>query len=174
MAILSSVALVIASVGIYGVTEYTAIQRTGEFGSAWRSGLNEATCCDLCCGREQVCLDWLVAGHLHTCGGGAFSRRCCLRRTPYIQSPSRRHYLAGANRGACVSAPAYRATRINPIEAIRASIYARVHRNSCASCYRLAPAPCVSRSKRHANAGGHKTLKQARGIARDGEYPHLG
>ena len=119
--VFSSVALVIAAVGIYGVMAYSVVQRTGEFGIRMALGAQRG---------DVLCLVFSHAGKLvglglviglaatfaaaHVMGSMLFQTNA---QDPLTFSLTTL-LLAAVALAACLL-PARRATRVNPIEALR-------------------------------------------------------
>jgi putative ABC transport system permease protein len=122
LAILSSAALVIASVGIYGVTSYTAVQRTGEFGIRLAIGAQRRDVLRLVLWQgAKLVLIGLLAGLTSTLVAGRVLTSMLFETSPYdpITLATITIVLGAIAVLACLL-PAYRATRINPIDALRA------------------------------------------------------
>lgn len=122
LAILSFAALVIASVGIYGVTAYTAIQRTGEFGIRMAIGAQRGDVLRLVLWQgSKFVLIGLLAGVACTLGAGRVLTSMLFETSPYDPfTLATITILLGAIAVLACLLPAYRATRINPIDALRA------------------------------------------------------
>ncbi|MEY2551337.1 MAG: hypothetical protein QOG12_1481, partial [Verrucomicrobiota bacterium] len=122
LAILSSVALVIASVGIYGVTSYTAVQRTGEFGIRMAIGAQRRDVLRLVLWQGgKLVLIGLLAGLTGTLVAGRVLTSMLFETSPYdpVTLVTITILLGAIAMLACLL-PAYRAARINPIDALRA------------------------------------------------------
>ncbi|HEV7444620.1 MAG TPA: ABC transporter permease, partial [Steroidobacteraceae bacterium] len=122
LAILSSVALVIASVGIYGVTSYTAVRRTGEFGIRMAIGAQRRDVLRLVLWQGgKLVLIGLLAGLTSTLVAGRVLTSMLFETSPYDPiTLATITILLGAIAVLACLLPAYRATRINPIDALRA------------------------------------------------------
>jgi putative ABC transport system permease protein len=122
LAILSSAALVIASVGIYGVTSYTAVQRTGEFGIRMAIGAQRRDVLRLVLWQGgKLVLIGLLAGLTSTLLAGRILMSMLFETSPYDPiTLATITILLGAIAVLACLLPAYRATRINPIDALRA------------------------------------------------------
>ena len=121
LAALSLLALVMASIGIYGVTNYLVVQRTREFGIALASARRRADVLRLVLGRAAVLI---VAG----LGSGCWHRVALTRLIAGLLfgvTPLDRQTFAAVrcccSRVACLASyiPARRATRIDPMIALR-------------------------------------------------------
>jgi ABC-type antimicrobial peptide transport system permease subunit len=116
------VALVIASVGIYGVTSYTAVQRTGEFGIRMAIGAQRRDVLRLVLWQGgKLVLIGLLAGLTSTLVAGRVLTSMLFETSPYdpVTLVTITILLGTIAALACLL-PAYRATRINPIDALRA------------------------------------------------------
>jgi putative ABC transport system permease protein len=122
LAILSASALVIASVGIYGVTSYTAVQRTGEFGIRMAIGAQRRDVLRLVLWQgAKLVLIGLLAGLTSTLVAGRVLTSMLFETSPYDPATlATITILLGAIAVLACLLPAYRATRINPIDALRA------------------------------------------------------
>jgi putative ABC transport system permease protein len=122
LAILSAVALVIASVGIYGVTSYTAVQRTGEFGIRMAIGAQRRDVLRLVLWQGgKLVLIGVLAGLTSTLVAGRVLASMLFETSPYDPiTLATITILLGAIAVLACLLPAYRAARINPIEALRA------------------------------------------------------
>jgi putative ABC transport system permease protein len=122
LAILSSAALVIASVGIYGVTSYTAVQRTSEFGIRMAIGAQRRDVLTLVLWQGgKLVLIGLLAGLISTLVAARVLRSMLFETSPYdpITLATITILLGAIALLACLL-PAYRTAKINPIEALRA------------------------------------------------------
>lgn len=121
LAILSAAALVIASVGIYGVTSYTAVQRTGEFGIRMAIGAQRRDVLRLVLWQGgKLVLIGLLAGLTCTLVAGRILISMLFETSPYDPiTLATITILLGAIAVLACLLPAYQATRINPIEALR-------------------------------------------------------
>ena len=122
LAILSSAALVIASVGIYGVTSYTAAQRTGEFGIRMAIGAQRRNVLRLVLRQGgKLVLIGLLAGLFSTLVAARLLRSMLFETSPYDPiTLATITILLGIFAVLACLLPAYRAANINPIEALRA------------------------------------------------------
>ena len=122
LAVFSSIALVIAAVGIYGVMAYTVAQRTGEFGIRMALGAQQRDVLRLVAiqGGKLIGLG-IVSGLVATLAASR-ALRSVLYNTS-AQDPltlSLITLLLAIVAGAACLIPARRATLVNPIEALRA------------------------------------------------------
>ena len=122
LAILSAVALVIASVGIYGVTSYTAVQRTGEFGIRMAIGAQRRDVLRLVLWQGgKLVLIGLLAGLTGTLAAGRVLASMLFETSPYDPiTLATITILLGAIAVLACLLPAYRAARINPVDALKA------------------------------------------------------
>lgn len=122
LAILSSAAVVIASVGIYGVTAYTAVQRTGEFGIRMAIGAQRRDVLGLVLWQGgKLVLFGLLAGLVSTVASARLLRSMLFETSPYDPiTLAMITALLGLTALLACLLPAHRATKINPIEALRA------------------------------------------------------
>lgn len=114
-------ALVLATVGIYGVISYSVVQRTGEIGIRMALGADAPRTFRLVVGQTLV---YVLAGGVLGVLGSFFASRL-IRGLLYEVSPLDPSTLAGvvlvlvATAAGAASIPAQRATRIDPITALR-------------------------------------------------------
>jgi putative ABC transport system permease protein len=122
LAILSAAALVIASVGIYGVTAYTAVQRAGEFGIRMAIGAQRGDVLRLVLWQGgKFVLIGLLAGLISTLVAARVLASMLFETSPYDPiTLATITILLGATAVLACLLPAYRATKINPLEALRA------------------------------------------------------
>jgi putative ABC transport system permease protein len=122
LTVFSAVALVIAAVGIYGVMAYNVVQRTGEFGIRMALGAQQRDVLRLVLtqGGKLIGLG-LVIGLVATLAA-SYAMRSILFNTSVFDPLTLGTItvvLAGVALVACFF-PANRATKVNPIEALRA------------------------------------------------------
>lgn len=122
LAILSSGALVIAAVGIYGVTSYTAVQRTSEFGIRMAIGAQRGDVLRLVLWQGgKLVLVGLLAGLISALVAARVLASMLFETSPYEPiTLATITILLGATAVVACLLPAYRAAKINPIEALRA------------------------------------------------------
>ena len=114
-------ALVLATVGIYGVISYSVVQRTGEIGIRMALGSDSSRTFRLVVGQT---LAFVLAGGVLGVVGSIFASSL-IRGLLYEVSPLDPLTLAGvavvlvATAAAAASVPARRATRIDPVAALR-------------------------------------------------------
>jgi putative ABC transport system permease protein len=121
LTVFSSVALVIAAVGIYGVMAYNVVQRTGEFGLRMALGAQQRDVLKLVLtqGGKLIGLG-LVIGLLATLGASRAMGSMLFNTSAYdpLTLASITLLLGVVALVACFF-PANRATKVNPIEALR-------------------------------------------------------
>ena len=121
LTVFSSVALVIAAVGIYGVMAYNVVQRTGEFGIRMALGAQQRDVLRLVLaqGGKLIGLG-LVVGLLATLGASRAMGSMLFNTSAYdpLTLTSITLLLAAVALVACFF-PANRATKVNPIDALR-------------------------------------------------------
>ena len=121
LTVFSSVALVIAAVGIYGVMAYNVVQRTGEFGIRMALGAQQRDVLKLVLtqGGKLIGLG-LVIGLLATLGASRAMGSMLFNTSAYdpLTLASITLLLGAVALVACFF-PANRATKVNPIEALR-------------------------------------------------------
>ena len=121
LSVFSSVALVIAAVGIYGVMAYNVVQRTGEFGIRMALGAQQRDVLRLVLtqGGKLIGLG-LVIGLLATLGASRAMGSMLFNTSAYdpLTLMSITLLLGAVALIACFF-PANRATKVNPIEALR-------------------------------------------------------
>ncbi|MDP9098096.1 MAG: ABC transporter permease, partial [Verrucomicrobiota bacterium] len=121
LTVFSTVALVIAAVGIYGVMAYNVVQRTGEFGIRMALGAQQRDVLKLVLtqGGKLIGLG-LVIGLLATLGASRAMGSMLFNTSAYdpLTLGSITLLLGAVALVACFF-PANRATKVNPIEALR-------------------------------------------------------
>jgi putative ABC transport system permease protein len=122
LTVFSSVALVIAAVGIYGVMAYNVVQRTGEFGIRMALGAQQRDVLRLVLtqGGKLIGLGLLI-GLLATLAASRAMGSMLFNTSAYdpLTMTSITLLLGAVALVACFF-PANRATKVNPIEALRA------------------------------------------------------
>ena len=121
MLIFAGVALLLAAVGIYGVMSYTVAQRTRRSASAWRSARRRRRACSMV--AATACVWSLLGLALGVAGALALTR--LVSSLLYGVRPSIPTFaiIAGALAAVAFAAtviPARRATRVDPMLALRA------------------------------------------------------
>jgi putative ABC transport system permease protein len=121
LSVFSSVALVIASVGIYGVMAYNVVQRTGEFGIRMALGAQQRDVLRLVFvqGGKLIGLGLLI-GLLATLGASRAMASMLFNTSAYdpVTLGTITLVLGTVALVACFF-PANRATKVNPVEALR-------------------------------------------------------
>ena len=122
LTVFSGVALVIAAVGIYGVMAYNVVQRTGEFGIRMALGAQQRDVVQLVLtqGGKLIGLGLLI-GLLATLAAARAMASMLFNTSAYdpVTLASITFLLGAVALIACFF-PANRATKVNPIEALRA------------------------------------------------------
>lgn len=121
LTVFSAVALVIAAVGIYGVMAYSVVQRTGEFGIRMALGAQTRDVLQLVLSQAGKLIGLgLLAGLLATVAVSRAIGSILFRTSAYdpltLASVT---FLLGAIALLACFVPARRATRVNPVEALR-------------------------------------------------------
>jgi putative ABC transport system permease protein len=122
MILLAGAAVFLAGLGIYGVVSQTVVQRTGEFGIRMALGAASATILVLVLRRAMLPVAvGLAVGLAASLGVERFLRALLFGVSPSDVMPfvAAAAFLAGVALLASV-VPALRATRVNPLDAIRA------------------------------------------------------
>ena len=121
LTVFSSVALVIAAVGIYGVMAYNVVQRTGEFGIRMALGAQQSDVLRLVLiqGGKLIGVG-LAVGLLATLGASRAMGSMLFKTSAFdpLTLGTITVVLGGVALVACFF-PANRATKVNPIEALR-------------------------------------------------------
>jgi putative ABC transport system permease protein len=121
LTVFSSVALVIAAVGIYGVMAYNVVQRTGEFGIRMALGAQQRDVLRLVLtqGGKLIGLGLLIG--LVATLAASYAMRSILFNTSASDplTLSAITVVLGAVAFVACFFPASRATKVNPIEALR-------------------------------------------------------
>jgi putative ABC transport system permease protein len=121
LTVFSSVALVIAAVGIYGVMAYNVVQRTGEFGIRMALGAQRGDVLRLVLtqGGKLIGIG-LAIGLLATFAASYAMRSLLFNTSAYdaLTLATITLLLAAIALAACFF-PANRATKVNPMEALR-------------------------------------------------------